>query len=129
MVKKLLKQFKQGQKGFTLIELLVVVAILGVLAAVAIPNVAKFIGQGSLEAANTELATVHTAVTAYMAENHTSALPDETNISPADSDILGLYISQPLKGSYTISVDGVITGTAYADAGITWDDTAKKWKK
>ena len=41
---------KRGEKGFTLIELLIVVAILGVLAAVVIPNVGRFIGRGESEA-------------------------------------------------------------------------------
>jgi type IV pilus assembly protein PilA len=36
------------EKGFTLIELLVVIAILGVLVAVAIPNITKFIGSNRL---------------------------------------------------------------------------------
>ena len=66
---------KRGEKGFTLIELLIVVAILGVLAAVVIPNVGRFIGRGETEAQATELANMQSAVTAMMVDNDLSVLP------------------------------------------------------
>ena len=69
---------KRGEKGFTLIELLIVVAILGVLAAVVIPNVGRFIGRGETEAAETELTNLQTAVIAMMTDNNLSALPAGT---------------------------------------------------
>ena len=66
---------KRGEKGFTLIELLIVVAILGVLAAVIIPNVGRFIGAGEEESQKTELANIQTAVISMMTDNKLSTLP------------------------------------------------------
>ena len=67
---------KKGQKGFTLIELLIVVAILGVLAAVVIPNVGRFIGRGEEEARETELSNIQTAVVSMMVDNELATLPN-----------------------------------------------------
>jgi len=66
---------KRGEKGFTLIELLIVVAILGVLAAVVIPNVGRFIGRGEDEAADTEFSNIQSAAVAMMTDNQLETLP------------------------------------------------------
>jgi type IV pilus assembly protein PilA len=72
---------KRGEKGFTLIELLIVVAILGVLAAVVIPNVGRFIGRGETEAAETEFANVQSAVVAMMVDNQLSTLDTPVTVA------------------------------------------------
>jgi len=75
---------KRGEKGFTLIELLIVVAILGVLAAVVIPNVGRFIGAGESEAADTELANIQTAVVEMMVDNGLATLPNPVGVATND---------------------------------------------
>jgi type IV pilus assembly protein PilA len=74
----------RGEEGFTLIELLIVVAILGVLAAVVIPNVGRFIGRGQSEASATELSNVQSAVTSMMVDNNLSVLPNPVIVATND---------------------------------------------
>ncbi|MDZ4247521.1 MAG: type II secretion system protein, partial [Dehalococcoidia bacterium] len=67
---------KRGEKGFTLIELLIVVAILGVLAAVVVPNVGRFLGRGETEARRAEKHNIQASVTAMMTDNNLVAIPN-----------------------------------------------------
>ena len=93
---------KRGEKGFTLIELLIVVAILGVLAAVVIPNVGRFIGRGEEEASDTEFSNLQTAVVSMMVDNQLSELPAATFV---------------LEGAATANMSIFPSTAATADAG------------
>ena len=67
-MRKFLRKIRES-KGFTLVELLIVIAILGVLAAVVLPNVTGLADEGQTEAAKAELVTVQTAMDTMMAKN------------------------------------------------------------
>ena len=120
-----MKQFRYGEKGFTLIELLVVVAILGVLAAVAIPNVGKFMGRGKAESGLAELHNVQTAVMAMMADLEVTTIDAVVANAPLNTmDAFPAAPSAPLFGLagsryinkaeteywYSCDIDGTVQG-------------------
>ena len=65
----MLKQLKlKGQKGFTLIELMIVVAIIGILAAIAIPNFLQYQLKSRQSEAKTNLQAIKTSEVSFQAE-------------------------------------------------------------
>ncbi|MEN8152891.1 MAG: prepilin-type N-terminal cleavage/methylation domain-containing protein [Acidobacteriota bacterium] len=64
-----------GKKGFTLIELLIVVAIIGIVAAIAVPNLLTAVQRSKQKATISDLRTIGVAVGSYMTDNF---------IAPAD---------------------------------------------
>ena len=72
----------RNRKGFTLVELMIVVAIIGILAAIAIPNFLKFQAKSKQSEAKTNLKGIYTAETGYFGENNTFNSFDKVNWSP-----------------------------------------------
>jgi len=67
----MLEKFRlnRNQKGFTLIELLIVVAIIGILAAIAIPQFAQYRKKAFDSAASSDLKTMRTELEGYFTDN------------------------------------------------------------
>lgn len=66
----MLKKFRKNEKGFTLIELLIVVAIIGILAAIAIPQFASYRQKAFNSAAQSDLKTIKTSLEGYYTDNY-----------------------------------------------------------
>ncbi len=122
---KLRKQ--ANEKGFTLIELMIVVAIIGILAAVAIPNFLQYQLKAKTAEAKTNLGAIKTSQEAYMAENDFYLTSAVSNAAPADIkqawpspasgfDEIGFAPSGNVYYAYEVAVAG---GTASADVNGT----------
>jgi type IV pilus assembly protein PilA len=109
------KNFNQKQNGFTLIELLIVIAILGLIAVIAVPNVGKFIHHGKTESFNTELHDVQTAVVALIADSNNRTLDgaygNVSDLSTVTADGGTLNLAMFMTG---LNTDGTVkTGCTY----------------
>jgi len=132
---------KQLQQGFTLIELMIVVAIIGILAAVAIPAYQDYTVKAKVQEGPSLASPALTAMGVACSEGTLGTAGDNTSLGlPAAASITGKYVASvtavrgvsTTTGTVTIlyggtspltQVDGmsiVYTGTCAAGSGITW---------
>ena len=123
-MRRFMKRLRRGEKGFTLIELLIVIAILGIIAAIVVPNVGGFMTAGRLNAANTEAANIKTAAVGYLAEE---------GDWPDDSSQLGDFLEGRPKATYDFGGDSTIESTTDIGDGwgsdIRWNATDQVWER
>jgi len=144
IMKRFLKRIHQGNKGFTLIELLIVVAIIGVLAAVIVPNVTGIVGRGEEAAARAELQTVQAAMDLAMVGEVLNVVTDGSAFTITDfgstggGDIdpdtgttaylypnylrvkdAGALLQDGTTATYSWTTGGQVSSTAF-DAGGVW---------
>ena len=103
----------RSMTGFTLIELMVTVAIIGILAAVAMPTYTDYVIRGALADANSGLATMRAQMERHYQDNRTYATVGSfTTPCKADekSRTFGKFVisceSDPTSGGYVLTAKG-----------------------
>ncbi|MHB8174838.1 MAG: type IV pilin protein [Nitrospirota bacterium] len=123
------KLMHSSKKGFTLIELMIVVAIIGILAAIAIPNFLKYQAKSKQTEAKVNLGAIGTSAEAFRAENDTYVEPANPSQTLGTSTVAGVNsIGWAPQGktryAYSYGKPGTVATTASGTSGeLLYDAT------
>ncbi len=111
-------RIRLNKKGFTLIELLIVVAIIGIIAAIAIPNLLNAIQRGKQKRTMADMRAIGTAVEAYAVDNNfypAAASPVSTITGVLEPKFIR---NMPVRDAWTTEIDYGAVGNPPQDYTI-----------
>lgn len=128
------KRTIKKRKGFMLLELIIVVAIIGILAAVAIPNLVGMTDEAKVAKIQSDLSTIGTAMEVYHVKKG-GTYPDNLSVLEGDNGYLkevpkpptgaGDYKVVGNKGKVTCTFNGVTYSSFGTSTGSADSDTGK----
>ena len=125
---------QKAQKGFTLIELMIVIAIIGILAAVAVPQYQDYISRSQIARAFGEISAMKTAVEEELMRGSDPSVTGMPALGWTNSNLMGaapaITVNNAGVGAITATLNGnvssAINGTTVAiarDAAGVWTCT------